>query len=118
MKRSRTCVPGHKKRDWPHIPVPFLYSTIGQLSSNQRHLATRRTEGCAIKVEAISLIEPQAFDRFAEALCQQVGKRPFATHSGTKSTVVEFAATALANQAQHMGCPLRVMCGQPFFKQR
>ena len=53
-------------------------STKGQLSLNQRHLATRRTEGRAIEVEAFAVIEPQALERFGEALGEQVGKWPLA----------------------------------------
>jgi len=94
----------------------YLYSTIGQLSSNQRHLATRRTKGFAVQIEPFPQIEPQAFDGLGKTLREQVGKRTLTTHPGTKATVIKLTATALSNQAQDMRCPLRVVGRQPLFE--
>ena len=51
------------------------------VSLQQCHLSARRTERRAIQVKPFPPVEPQPLDGFTEALRQQVGKRPFATHA-------------------------------------
>ena len=72
----------------------------------------------AIVMDLLSAVMPQAFDGLGKTLREQVGEGAFAAHSSAKSTVVQLTAAALANQAQYMGCPLRIVCRQPFFEQR
>ncbi len=91
---------------------------IDRTRSQQRHLPARRAERRTVEVEISAAVEPQALERLGKTLGQQVGERPLAPHAAAEAAVVEFTATALADQAQHMGGALRIMGRQPLLEQR
>src|SRR5450830_596951 len=113
MDRSRSRVSVISKRDYSYRAGACLLDSL-----QQRHLPARWAERRAIQVEAFPTVEPQALDRLAETLRQQIGKRPLSAHAHAEATVIHLPTAHLAHQAHHMGGALRVVRRQPFLEQR
>src|SRR5450830_2188430 len=111
MNRSRSRVSLMSKRDYSYRNNAFFL-----VSLQQCHLPARRAKHRTIQVKTLPAIEPQPLDRLAEALRQQISKRPLAAHAHTEAAVVHLTPTYLPHQAHHMGRTLRVMRRQPLLE--
>lgn len=86
-------------------------------ASEQHHLAPGWAECRAIQCLRFPPLKVQPLHGLGKTLGQQLGKHAFTAHARTKPAVVQLAAPALADQAQYMRSPLRVMVLQPLLEQ-